>query len=251
MRSAGGRELLPIAGGAELRLARRDVERRCGPVPGVHPDPLAPLPDSVHAALRRAGDRERPLPADALYLTAQEFSRLANACPTHQTAQFHEPESATVLDFQVDGPRDFGAERASGVNVYEAVVHHLKTLQRDGNKIILASYSVGARERLSSLLADHGLKGAVKVDTWQEAQGAAAKAVALLVLQLDHGFTAPDIALLTEQDMLGDRLVRRRKKRKGAAAFLSELATLSPGDLVVHADHGIGRYAGLTADQHH
>ena len=55
----------------------------------------------------------------------------------------------------------------------------------------------------------------------------------------------PEVAVLTEQDMLGDRLVRRRKKRKGAAAFLSELATLSPGDLVVHADHGIGRYSGL------
>ena len=55
-----------------------------------------------------------------------------------------------------------------------------------------------------------------------------------------------DVAVLTEQDMLGDRLVRRRKKRKAADAFLAELATLSPGDLVVHADHGIGRYEGLT-----
>ena len=66
------------------------------------------------------------------------------------------------------------------------------------------------------------------------------------MIQLDHGFTGGDVALLTEQDMLGDRLVRRRKRRKGADAFLSELATLSPGDLVVHADHGIGRYEGLT-----
>ncbi|MEP7130115.1 MAG: transcription-repair coupling factor, partial [Sphingomicrobium sp.] len=63
---------------------------------------------------------------------------------------------------------------------------------------------------------------------------------------LDHGFTTPDVAVLTEQDMLGDRLVRRRRKRKAAAAFLEELATLSPGDLVVHVDHGIGRYEGLT-----
>jgi transcription-repair coupling factor (superfamily II helicase) len=46
--------------------------------------------------------------------------------------------------------------------------------------------------------------------------------------------------------MLGDRLVRRRKRRKQADAFLNELATLSPGDLVVHVDHGIGRYDGLT-----
>jgi transcription-repair coupling factor (superfamily II helicase) len=74
----------------------------------------------------------------------------------------------------------------------------------------------------------------------------ASDSVALTVIQLDHGFTTRDIALLTEQDMLGDRLVRRRKRKKSTEAFLSELATLSPGDLVVHADHGIGRYEGLT-----
>ncbi|MEN2785369.1 transcription-repair coupling factor [Sphingomonas qilianensis] len=189
----------------------------------------------------------RPLPADALYLTAKEFAERAQGMPTHQTSQFHEPESATVLDFNVDGPRDFGAERSAGANVYEAVVHHLRTVQRDGKKPILASYSIGARERLASLLADHGLTGAVKVDTWQEALGVGSKSVALLVLQLDHGFATPDVALLTEQDMLGDRLVRRKKRKKSADAFLAELAMLTPGDLVVHADHGIGRYEGLTS----
>ena len=40
---------------------------------------------------------------------------------------------------------------------------------------------------------------------------------------------------------------RRQKRRKSADAFLAELATLSPGDLVVHTDHGIGRYIGLTS----
>ena len=110
---------------------------------------------------------------------------------------------------------------------------------------MLASYTRGARERLSGLLEDHGLKSQKMADSWQEALGSKTQP-ALLVLPLDHGFTTPDVAVLTEQDMLGDRLVRRRRKRKAAAAFLEELATLSPGDLVVHADHGIGRYEGLT-----
>ena len=70
---------------------------------------------------------------------------------------------------------------------------------------------------------------------------------ALIVLPLDHGFNAPDVAVLTEQDMLGDRLVRRKKRRKSADAFLAELAALTPGDLVVHAEHGIARYEGLTS----
>ncbi len=188
----------------------------------------------------------RPLPAKALYLDAAEWSERLTAAKAHLVSPFHEPESATVLDFGVDGPRDFAPERANAANVYEAVVDHLAALHKQGRKPVLASYSVGARERLSGLLKDHDLTGMRPVETWQEALAAAERGVALVVLPLDHGFTAPGVAVLTEQDMLGDRLIRRSKRRKSADAFLAELATLSPGDLVVHADHGIGRYLGLT-----
>src|SRR4051812_21354521 len=189
----------------------------------------------------------RPLEPESLYLTRDEWEALIAARPLHLATPFHEPESATVLDFGVDAARDFAPERSQNANVYEAVVGHVAELRRAKKKVVLASYSAGARDRLKGLLADHGLKKAVEAETWREVQGAAASgAVALAVLPLDHGFTTTDLALLTEQDMLGDRLVRRRKRRKSADAFLSELATLTPGDLVVHADHGIGRYEGLT-----
>jgi transcription-repair coupling factor (superfamily II helicase) len=187
----------------------------------------------------------RPLPANALYLTADEWA--AAIKPAHALTAFHEPESKSVHDFEVDPPRDFAPERASNANVYDAVVHHVAKLRKDGRKVVLVSYSNGARDRLSGLLKDHDLKGLKPVDTWQEALGAAANGVATIVLPLDHGFTTPDVAVLTEQDMLGDRLVRRNKRKKSADAFLAELATLTPGDLVVHVDHGIGKYEGLTS----
>ncbi len=222
----------------------------------------------------------RPLEPRTLYLDRGEWERVIADRPLHVVSPFHEPESATVLDFSVEPARDFAPERGQNANIYEAVVGHVRALQRDGKKVVLASYSGGSRERLKGLLEDHGLTGAVLADTWQEALGASSPLplaggagggtdsvsspgrarptpqsppasgrggqVALTVIQLDHGFTTHDIALLTEQDMLGDRLVRRRKRKKSTEAFLSELATLSPGDLVVHVDHGIGRYEGLT-----
>ncbi len=187
----------------------------------------------------------RPLSADALYLTADEFAKATASA--HALTSFHEPDSETVVDFEVDAPRDFAPERAAGSNVYEAVAQHIAKLRRDKRKVVLASYSIGARERLSGLLADHDLKGLKPAESWQDALGVAASGVAMIVLPLDHGFTTPDVALLTEQDMLGDRLVRRAKRKKSADAFLQELATLTPGDLVVHVDHGIGRYEGLTS----
>jgi transcription-repair coupling factor (superfamily II helicase) len=207
----------------------------------------------------------RPLKPETLYVPRAEWDRIIADRPLHLATPFHEPESASVIEFDVAGPRDFAPERTQNANVYEAVVEHIEQLCRSGHKVVLASYSAGARERLKGLLEDHGLRSAVLADTWQEALGASVPRrkpgssdeadpgprlspghTALTVIQLDHGFTTREVALLTEQDMLGDRLVRRRKRKKNTEAFLSELATLTPGDLVVHADHGIGRFSGLT-----
>jgi transcription-repair coupling factor (superfamily II helicase) len=190
----------------------------------------------------------RPLDPKLLYLDTDEWARAVQALPVHITSPFHEPPSATVLDFGVDSARDFAPERAQNVNVYEAVARHFGALRLGTRKIVIASYSAGARERLTGLLTDHGVKKLAEAGNWQEAQGIAASGqIALVVLPLDHGFTAPDVAMLTEQDMLGDRLVRRTKRKKSADAFMQELATLTPGDLVVHADHGIGRYDGMVS----
>jgi len=189
----------------------------------------------------------RPIEPAALYLSQAEWETQIADRPIHLVTPFAEPESATVLDFEVEGPRDFAPERTAGLNIYEAVVEHVEALGKAGKKVVLASYSVGARERFAGLLKDHGLDRLALVDSWQVALGAAGRSAALIVVPLDHGFTAPDVAVLTEQDMLGDRLIRRQKRKKSADAFLAEIAALSPGDLVVHSDHGIGRYEGLTS----
>ncbi len=188
----------------------------------------------------------RPLAPSALYLAKKEVREAIAKRPIHLATTFPERASDKVIDFGVEGPRDFAPERAQNANVYEAVVKHIAKLRKDKKKIVLASYSIGARERLAGLLDEHGLSSVTLVDSWQAALGAKTDA-ALIVLPLDHGFTAPQVAVLTEQDMLGDRLVRRKKRRKSADAFLAELAALTPGDLVVHADHGIARYEGLTS----
>ncbi|RXR27712.1 transcription-repair coupling factor [Sphingobium fluviale] len=200
------------------------------------------------AALKGDPGSYRPLEPGQLYLTREEWDAAITAQPMHMISPFYEPESASVLDFGVDAARDFAPERAQNANVYDAVAVNIENQRKAGRKIIIASYSGGARERLSGLLTEHKAGALAQADSWQEAQGLASKgATALVVLPLDHGFTTADVTLLTEQDMLGDRLVRRAKRKKSTDAFLAELATLTPGDLVVHADHGIGKYEGLTS----
>jgi transcription-repair coupling factor (superfamily II helicase) len=152
--------------------------------------------------------------------------------------------------------RDFAPERVAqghgGPPVYAAIRQHVDAARAAGDRVILASYSIGARERLGGLLADEGVTGLAQADHWQEALGLAATGkLVLTVLPLEHGFARQEprgqLHLITEQDMLGDRLVRKARSARRADAFMAELTQLAPGDLIVHRDHGIGRYDGLVA----
>ncbi len=189
----------------------------------------------------------RPLEPDALYLTGEEFKTALAAAPAHRATPFDEPESDTVVSFGFRSGRDFAPERARGDNVYPALAEHLKSLGKAGKRPLLAAYSTGSRSRIASILDEAGTPVQL-AETWQEALGLSAKGKpAAMVLPIEASFANDEMELLTEQDVLGDRLVRRKKKRRDADAFLAELQALSVGDLIVHTEHGIGRYLGLEA----
>ena len=187
----------------------------------------------------------RPLAPDALYLAQEEFGAALQSRPVHRTTIFAEPEGTGVVDFGFSSARDFAPERARGDNVYESAAEHLRAVAKSGRKALFAAYSPGSRARIASILSEAGAQTRL-ADGWQEALGTAAKgSPAALVLPLETGFANDEMELVTEQDVLGDRLVRRKKRRKDSDAFLAELSALNRGDLVVHVEHGIGKYIGL------
>ena len=187
----------------------------------------------------------RPLAPESLYLANEEFDRASREWPIHKTVIFAEPESDKVLDFGFRSARDFTPERGQGANIYEAAAKHFAALGKNGKRPLLAAYSEGSRSRIASIVEEAGTPMAM-AESWQDALGKSAKGKPVaMVLPLDTGFANDQIELVTEQDLLGDRLVRRRKRKKDSDAFLAELQALARGDLVVHVDHGIGRYLGL------
>jgi len=186
----------------------------------------------------------RPLPPELLYLDQAELDSQLDSVRAHALTPVLPSAAATDCGFTP--ARDFAPERqAAPGKVYDATLQHLEDLGRRGTKRVIATYSEGARERFAGLLRDHGAANVALAESWQEALGHGHSGIALVVLGLEHGFTGPDVALLTEQDILGERLVRSRRRSKRADQFLTEASSLAPGDLVVHADHGIGRYEGL------
>ncbi|MGL4309653.1 MAG: transcription-repair coupling factor [Paracoccaceae bacterium] len=140
--------------------------------------------------------------------------------------------------------RNFSAERQlENVSLFGALADHIGVKLREG-AVIVASYSEGARERLTGLLADEGMRAAQPVSDIR-GLGPAKTGLHLAVWPLEAGFEGDGLTVIAEQDVLGDRLIRAPKKRRKAENFLTEAQSLSPGDLVVHVDHGVGRYKGL------
>ena len=154
------------------------------------------------------------------------------------------PDMDNLVDFGGRVGRNFNAERQTeGTNVFESVIDHVKALRADKKRVLLASWTQGSTDRLGNVLEDHGM--AVQLDVrGPDALGIPQGSVRRVILPIDQGFVFDDLAIVSEQDILGDRLVNRGRKRK-AKNFIAEAAALQPGDLIIHIDHGLGRYLGL------
>jgi len=191
----------------------------------------------------------KPVPAQEMFLLDKEWKQRLRQRTVVQLTPFEQQTAAahqTTRSLGGRTGRSFAAERAGAdVNVFDAVVAHIAALRAKRKRVLVACWSAGARERLGGLLFEHGLKDAVKVDGFPGALALPPTATALCVLGLEQGFETPDLAIIAEQDILGDRLVRAKRKARKASDVLTEATSLSVGDLVVHADHGIGRFEGL------
>ncbi|MFM2045315.1 MAG: transcription-repair coupling factor [Pseudomonadota bacterium] len=214
--------------------------------------------EEFHTARRTLKEAEKqsgnpvykPVPPRLMFLDGEGWDLHLNARPVGQLSPFAAVEgapNAALLDAGGRKGRDFADARAqSGVNVFEVLKEHVDALHTDGRRVVIAGYSAGARDRLLTVLKEHKVDRLKTADTWDDVWGMKPAVTALVVLAIDHGFVTPDLAVITEQDILGDRLVRTGTKRKRRAAnFIAEAASLNPGDFVVHIDHGIGKYDGL------
>ena len=191
------------------------------------------------------GTPYHPLPPDRLYLTESEWQARRDATPVVKLTPFDDP-SPNAVDAGMRQGHNFAAERAQpGANVYEAVRAHVQAKQGEGKRVVIALWSDGARERMAHVLKDHKLANLTNVPTWPDARILPKHAIGLAVLGIENGFETSGIAVIAEQDILGDRLVRPRRARK-ADNFIAEATMLTAGDLVVHVDHGIGRFVGLS-----
>ena len=221
------------------------------------------LIEDYYAARRDAGQQSKghvaqsapykPVPPDMLYESAERLSEQLNARGAIRLTPFAEDEIAGRRVASPDarpGPRwatTAGAEEkpADRVNVFDLAVKHIASRRASGQKVIIAGWSEGSLDRLLQVLGEHGLERIKPIVALSDLKSLDKGEAAAAVLSLEGGFETGDITIVGEQDILGDRMVRRAKRRKRGADFIAEVAGLDEGTIVVHAEHGIGRFVGL------
>ncbi len=187
----------------------------------------------------------KPVATAQLYLSDAEWRDRLSTRSVFTFTPFETPDGQGIF-FHGRKGKTFAAERAeAGGNVYDGVKSHIDALRAAKKKVAIACWSEGSAERLATILRDHGVSPLAPAEDGATLAARDQTMVSLIILPLEEGFETPDLAIIAEQDILGDRLVRRAKKARKATDIFTELQSLSPGDLLVHVDHGIGRFEGL------
>ncbi|MER8953033.1 transcription-repair coupling factor [Mesorhizobium sp. M0833] len=190
----------------------------------------------------------KPVSPDLLYLSPENLIASLGPREAIDFTSFDAPDAGAKKVFHAGARhgRSFVEERADpNANVFDVVVKHISDERAAGRRVIVAGWTEGSLDRLGQILAEHHLGNLKPVATLAEAEKLEPGQAGLAVLPLESGFETEKLVVVAEQDILGDRLIRRSKRKKRASDFIAEASALSSGDIVVHADHGIGRFIGL------
>lgn len=207
---------------------------------------------------QRRHDVRRPvLEPTELYLPADDLQQRLNGLPQlHIDADSGESESEANAVAIAGSVTRFACKPAPDLHLHEkaqepaaALKRYLQTSAANGGRVLIAADSAGRREVLAETLSGVDLKPKVLAD-WHAFRSSDV-ALAISVLPLSTGFELPEdgLTVLTEAQLFSGR--QRTARQRGAPArdmdaIIRSLTELAEGAPVVHEDHGVGRYRGLS-----
>ncbi len=196
----------------------------------------------------------KPVPPDMLYLGAKDVVASLESVAAIRVTPFVEDalggKKVIALNAKT-GPRwarlagDSEERTAQKTNVFDDTVKYIADKRSNGAKVVISGWSEGSLNRLLQVLEEHGLERIKPIKSLSEIGKLKRGEAAAAILNLESGFESGDLVIIGEQDILGDRMVRRAKRRKRDADVISEVSGIDEGSIVVHVEHGIGRFVGL------
>ncbi len=209
------------------------------------------------SARHRIADHRLALDADDLYLTETEAARALEERPRLEihTVEIEPARTAPeISDLRLrvtasptSGLRAELLAQRGDADLGPALARQLRAWLDEGTRVCLVAPSRTHAERLAALLSALGLpvEPASRHLGLAELVAGHGAGLSILVGPLPHGFRLPAdrLVVVPEEEIFGAR-AHRPKPSEPTAPF-GDLSAIAEGDLVVHDEHGVGRYRGL------
>ena len=189
-------------------------------------------------------DVYRPVKPELLYLNEKQVYEILAKRQAVKFTNLSIESTEEIIDAEVVPGRSFA--HAKNVNlgqVYTDLAAYLRENQK--LKRVICCYSEGSRDRVFSLMSEHEIKDLSFADNWDEAQEKDLSKTVMVVLNLSQGFRGDGLCFISEQDILGERQHRKTVRKASSKDFIADVGSLNVGELVVHIEHGIGKFLGL------
>ena len=143
-----------------------------------------------------------------------------------------------------------------GADPLEPLHRHATRWLEEGLRVLLTARTLVQGERLAGLLRGYELPvGKPRAYDPALLRERPSGKLEVVIGELQDGFTLPSQALVcvTEEEIFGAQRGRRSESRKHkrdkTRTFVQDLRELTVGDYIVHVDHGVGIYRGLTLNE--
>ncbi|MFO0110019.1 MAG: DEAD/DEAH box helicase, partial [Alphaproteobacteria bacterium] len=185
----------------------------------------------THAAIKSETPYQ-PVPPERMFLLGAAWQTRWQFAPTLTFTPFAEGAAGVITSDYEAAPR-FNSSTA-----FPTLAANLASQKRP---VLIACNSAGSLDRIRHMLFEQK-HSSITIEILAEL---GKTGIHLCVLALEHGYQSPDLLLLSEEDLLGERVIRTQKKRHRSENFLLEASNFREGDLVVHREHGIARFEAL------
>lgn len=182
-----------------------------------------------------------PIKPDLLYFSAEEFKENIEKTISVEFKQFDsEEKNKRILDLEIKPVPDFAlAGRTNQKDPIELLKEFIDTQK----KLALACLSESFKERISKIFPDYQIP-TQEIENFADLKNVKTGKAALFVMPTHFGFYTSDFMLVGEQALFGEKIIRKKSKA-ASQRLIEEGLSIALGELVVHRDHGIGKFDGI------
>lgn len=192
----------------------------------------------------------KPIAPDLLFLNEKDIADIFEANKTIKISHYASPPAENTTNFDYTKIENFSVLAKTTGKTSTALLKEHITQKRKNSvgkgsfKTLICCSTEGSLTRIRDLLKEYNFHNII-IDKFEDIKLVKGKTIGLTILDINKGFESDSLLLVSEQDLLGEKIGKKKRSRKRSEDYITNTSALSEGELVVHKEHGLGRFESL------